>query len=196
MPTSRGTQFWLLFALFQIAFGASVFYGTQYYYLKESTETARNQQSQGRPAGNWSEQMETITPALLDTLVPLQTDAGDPANLVVQANAHFENKQYVAAAKLYEKLIDLDPRNIDAYNNLGITLHYLGRSAEALEWLDAGINLDSTHQRIWLTLGFVHKDLGNFEPAQIALSTAVRIDSDSTIGKSSARFLEEIQAMN
>jgi Flp pilus assembly protein TadD len=69
-------------------------------------------------------------------------------------------------------------------------LHYLGRSTEALDILHKGVAVDSNYQRIWLTLGFVNKQLGNSEQARKALTTAVQLDPDTDVGKSAAKMLE------
>jgi Flp pilus assembly protein TadD len=81
---------------------------------------------------------------------------------------------------------------VDTYNNLGITLHYLGRSAEALRWLNEGIAKDPTYQRIWLTLGFVNSELGDTGQARIALTKAVQMGADNEIGQSAVRMLENL----
>jgi len=84
--------------------------------------------------------------------------------------------------------------DVDTYNNLGITLHYLGRSTEALDILNKGVAVDSNHQRIWLTLGFVNKQLGDIEQARRALTTSVQLGADTDVGKSAAKMLEGLQA--
>ena len=43
---------------------------------------------------------------------------------------------------MYSQLLAFDPKNVEVYNNLGITLHYLGRSAEAVQRLNEGLALD------------------------------------------------------
>jgi len=86
----------------------------------------------------------------------------------------------------------LEPNDVDTYNNLGLTLHYLGRSTEALDKLNEGVAVDPTYQRIWLTLGFVNRQLGNTGQARTALTTAVKMDADSEIGQSATKMLEEL----
>ncbi|MGW8368799.1 MAG: tetratricopeptide repeat protein [Gammaproteobacteria bacterium] len=88
--------------------------------------------------------------------------------------------------------MSFDPNNVEVYNNLGITLHYIGRSDEALRRLDQGVAIDPTHQRIWLTLGYVNSQLGNAEQARTALTKAVQMDPDNDIGQSAAKMLEAL----
>jgi tetratricopeptide (TPR) repeat protein len=108
------------------------------------------------------------------------------------ANEHFANKQYAEAADLYGQLSALDPGNVSIQNNLGLTLHYIGKSEEALAVLMKGSALDPNNQRIWLTLGYVNKELGNLDAAKLSLETAERIDSDNDVGRSASKMLSEL----
>ncbi len=44
-----------------------------------------------------------------------------------------------------------------------------------------GLAVDPTHQRIWLTLGFVSSQLGNTEQARTALTTAIELGPTPTL---------------
>ena len=92
---------------------------------------------------------------------------------------------------MYERLLVFDPGNVDTYNNLGLTLHYLNRSTEALGKLNDGIAVNPEHQRIWLTLGFINSQLGNTEQARAALTRA-QVGTDTTIRESAAQMLEAL----
>jgi len=77
-------------------------------------------------------------------------------------------------------------------NNLGLTLHYLGRSGEALTRLGEGIAADPGNQRIWLTLGFVNSQLGNVDDARKALTKATEIGTDESIREAANKMLEAL----
>ena len=109
-----------------------------------------------------------------------------------KADEFFANKQYARAAELYERLLVFSPNNAEIHNNLGLTLHYLGRSNEALRRLNAGVAADPTHQRIWLTLGFVNSQLGNTEQARSALTTATQVGTNESIRESAIKMLEDL----
>jgi Flp pilus assembly protein TadD len=93
---------------------------------------------------------------------------------------------------MYEQLLAFSPNDAEIYNNLGLTLHYLGRSTEALGRLNEGVAVDPEHQRTWLTLGYVNSQLGNTEQARTALTTAARIGTDDSIRQSATRMLESL----
>jgi tetratricopeptide (TPR) repeat protein len=119
--------------------------------------------------------------------------AQDPAALARQGDQFFAEQRYDLAAQRYRQAIDAGSRDANDYNSLGLTLHYLGRSAEALQVLNEGLALDSTYQRIWLTLGYVNSQLGNAGPAREALTTAVRMGPDNEIGQSAAKMLDSLR---
>jgi Flp pilus assembly protein TadD len=122
-----------------------------------------------------------------------ESNIGDPAEISRQADQFFANRQFQQAANAYERLLKFDPSNAEIYNNLGLTLHYLGRSEEALRRLNEGIAVDPENQRIWLTLGFVNSQVGNVEQARKALTTATETGSDESIRQSAMNMLEALR---
>jgi len=178
--------------IFQIAFGLTVFGITREYYAGVSEANSVAAASASRTTTTVTEPASTFTPEMIDTLVTLQPDMTNPVEISRLADQYFANKQYDKAAEWYEKLLQFGPDNVDTLNNLGLTYHYLGRSEEALVQLNQGAMVDPTHQRVWLTLGFVNSDLGNVEEARTALSTAVQINPDNSVGQSASGMLARL----
>jgi tetratricopeptide (TPR) repeat protein len=189
--TMSGAKFWLSMLAFQIAFGGTVFALTRQYYMDAQAPVAagRAEAHAPIPAPAWPDPEAGISPALLSGLSG-EPSLDDPMALARQADELFANKQYDRAVDLYTRLLALEPDNVDTYNNLGLTLHYVGRSAEALSKLNEGIALNPTYQRIWLTTGFVNAQIGDLEQARLALSNAVMIGPDTDVGRSASRMLE------
>ena len=134
---TRNPRFWILMTVFQVAFGLAIFAITRQYYIQDS--------------GNVSDEPKVVAQSESSTLGPSTIE--DPAEVARMANESFANKHYDRAAVLYERLLVLGPNDVNTYNNLGLTLHYLGRSNEALDVLEEGVSVDPTYPRIWLTLG-------------------------------------------
>lgn len=185
-------KFWIPMTLFQVVFGLTIFTITRQYYIQDSDNVSDNTTEIIQPAFVWPDSITKTNPALLNSSIFSQSAIENPAEISRQANEYFTKKQYDKAAELYERLLVLAPNNVNTYNNLGITLHYLGRSSEALHWLNEGVAVDQTHQRTWLTLGFVYSQVGNTENARSALATAAKIDADNEIGKSAVKMLENL----
>jgi len=186
----RRSKFWMQMLIFQLIFGLTIFTFTRQYYIQDSaaarvTPAASSPAAPAGPHSALENKLTQFNPAL-----PGEMKSGDPAVLARQADEFFAKEQYQQAADVYQQLLATGQNDVDTYNNLGITLHYLGRSTEALDILNKGVAVDSNYQRIWLTLGFVNKQLGNNEQARMALTTAVQLDAASDVGKSAAKMLE------
>jgi predicted Zn-dependent protease len=188
----RGARFWITMTGFLVVFGLAIFTITRQYYIHDSDNVSAEPTRKGEPSMAWPERITETNPAQVGLPRSSQAIIEDPALLSRQADESFANKQYNRAAELYEQLLALSPDSVTAYNNLGITLHYLGRSAEALRKLNEGVAVDPTYQRIWLTLGFVNSELGVTEQARTALTTAAQMGADNEVGQSALKMLENL----
>jgi tetratricopeptide (TPR) repeat protein len=183
---------WLQTLALLIVFGLIVFAVTRQMYVSDAqTVSATGSDTAAPPAMPRGDQIE-INPAVLDSLLSFDAKKKDPATMSLLANKYFANKQYAEAADLYGQLSALDPGNVDIQNNLGLTLHYINQSEEALAVLMKGSALNPDNQRIWLTLGYVNKELGNLDEAKSSLETAEKINPDNDIGRSASRMLSEL----
>jgi tetratricopeptide (TPR) repeat protein len=191
MVMIHSPKFWIPMAVFQVVFGLAVFAITRQYYIHDSGNVSAYPTTIRQPSHAWPDRITETNPAQLSSSTFSQSTLDDPVEISRQANESFANRQYDRAADLYERLLAFGP-NVDTYNNLGITLHYLGRSTEALRKLNEGVAVDPTYQRIWLTLGFVNSQLGNTEEARTALATAAKMSADNEVGQSAVRMLENL----
>jgi Flp pilus assembly protein TadD len=189
---SRSTKFWISMAAFQIVFGLAVFAVTRQYYVAGADSRSITRDILNESTSSWPDELTAADLTAFDSLLSSQSSLADPVEVSRQADESFANREYARAAKLYERLLAFDSNNMDTYNNLGITLHYLGQSSEALRTLNEGVARDPTHQRIWLTLGFVNAQLGNTSQARIALTNAIQIGADDDVGQSAARMLVDL----
>jgi tetratricopeptide (TPR) repeat protein len=187
---NRDARFWISVAIFQAAFGLAVFAITRNYYV--SRPAAVDAAAVAKPGSLplWPGTVAGTDALPTGAPMPPTSTSTDPAEISRQADEAFSASQYDRAAALYEQLLTFDAKNVETYNNLGITLHYLGRSAEALQKLNAGLALDPTHQRSWLTLGYVSSQVGNTEQARKALNNAAQMGTDEEIRQSAQKMLE------
>jgi len=185
-------KFWIPMTVFQIVFGLTVFTITRQYYIQDPDNVNADSAEIRQPAFVWPDGQTEMNSTQLNSSTFNQSSVEDPVEVTRQANEYFANKQYDKAAVLYERLLVFGPNNVETYNNLGITLHYLGKSSEAILRLNEGVTIDPTHQRIWLTLGFVNSQIDNAAQARTALNTAVKINADNEIGGSAIKMLEDL----
>lgn len=117
----------------------------------------------------------------------------DPKNTEVLwrlGDAYFDSKQFNESVRYYKMVLDIKPGEADLYNDLGLSLHYLGNSSEALKYLEEGIKKNPYHQRIWLTKGFILAyGTGDLEGAKVAWEKANALNPESQIGKAAAEYL-------
>jgi len=180
-------------AVFQILFALAVFAITREYYTTNVSPLISPPATISQSAPAWP---NNISQAEIDRLsLPTLGDLApqDPTEIYRQAEEFFANRQYERAAELYARLLTFSPNDGEIHNNLGLTLHYLGRSGEALETLNEGVAVDPENQRIWLTLGYVNSQLGNTEQARAALTNAAQIGTNESIRQSAMKMLEDLQ---
>lgn len=175
---------------FQVLFGLVVFAFTRDHYRHEAGIVRPQPTTVQQPATAWtgaitaSDITRLSSPPSNDLLIQ------DPVEISRQAEDYFASKQYDRAAVMYERLLAFSPNDGEIHNNLGLTLHYMGRSTEALERLNEGVAVDPDNQRTWLTLGYVNSQVGNTEQARAALTKAAEMGTDESIRQSAMKMLE------
>jgi len=189
---TRDPKVWILIAVFQVVYGMTIFTLTRDYYLDAPGRSgARPPAIDGSTSAPPSTVPGPVLPgpgssASADALVQ------DPVQISRQADESFARQDYERAADLYAQLLRFAPTDVTTHNNLGLTLHYLNRSAEALRTLNKGVAIDPENQRIWLTLGYVNSQVGNYEEAGKALTTATLIGNDEAIRKAAMEMLRDL----
>jgi Flp pilus assembly protein TadD len=188
-------------AIFQVIFGVMVFGLTRQFYLQPPHSPAPAQATHqvsgaGLPEaapGSDLEQLMNLFPAQPTQPAQSVQPAGqDPETILINADNQFALGQFEQAAQGYSQLLEMGSVDAEIYNNLGITLHYLGRSSEALAVLDRGIAIDPNYQRIWLTKGFVSSQIGSIEQARSALSHAAALGPQTEVGLSAQQMLNQL----
>ena len=180
--------------VFQVAFGLTVFAVTRHYYLSSAPPARLPAWALGvgtalpssAPSGTAS---ALVPPLSFPPVASAAPASNDPVAISQRADAAFTSESYGEAAGLYEQLLALDPQNVELYNNMGLTLHYLGKNDEALQKLKEGLAIDPKHQRSWLTTGFVNLRLGNAAEARAALMKARDAGDDPQIRESAEKML-------
>ncbi|MBI3753711.1 MAG: tetratricopeptide repeat protein [Deltaproteobacteria bacterium] len=104
---------------------------------------------------------------------------------------YFDQHKFTDAIEYYKKAVAMDPEDVNSYNDLGLSYHYIGMSDEGLKYVEEGIKKNPAYQRIWLTKGFILAIKGNIADARSAWEKAYKMDPNSDVGRSAASFLEQ-----
>ena len=189
---NRNPRFWYSLLVFQFLFGLAVFALTREYYAPDTPVIKPQATTAGRRAPEWSASSVAADVARLGAQAPVSLPTDDPVEISRQAEQYFAARQFDKAAAMYERLLEFGPKNGEIHNNLGLTLHYMGKSDEALRRLNEGIAVDPENQRIWLTLGYVNSEVGNTAQAREALTKATQLGADESIRQSAMTMLEAL----
>jgi tetratricopeptide (TPR) repeat protein len=181
-------------------YGAGVFLAARAVYLEEPapfaverppTASARSKSTPSSDAGgiaDWKYFRKAQPPSSASTA----TVADDFIGIARRADEAYAAGDYAAAAAGYEQALAFVPDNTDLENNLGLVLHYLGRNGDALRHLESASRRDPTHQRTWLTLGFVRMNTGDRDGARDALARAHELDPHSPIAEKATGLLQAL----
>ena len=188
----RNAKFWIPMIVFQLVYGVAIFGLTRDYYLYGPDRSGARLPATDRTTSGSPPVIPRPGGAIPSSSMLDGAAVKDPVEVSRQADQYFADANYEAAAIYYDQLRLFAPNDVDTLNNLGLTLHYLNRSDEALRWLNEGVAIDPENQRIWLTLGFVNVQLGKTDAAQKALTTATLIGDDEAIRKSAMEMLRDL----
>ena len=114
-------------------------------------------------------------PQAVRLLLPF-AESRDPETLNALGIAYSDSGQPGQAARLFARTLELDPGNVEAYENLGI-VHLRGDDpAEAKESFRRALAIDDRLPRAWNGLGVALARLGNEREAIGSWSKAVALD--------------------
>lgn len=195
MPKLTPLQ-WIIVALFQVFYGFAVFALTRDYFQRQLAAG----QFQNKPSTLLNPHAATPTNSAAPiargipsaSAIPESVVQKDPVLLAQLGDERFRQRQYQDAIRIYRRVLELNPADVDTYNDLGLALHSSGESGQALEVLKQGVEKDPKFQRIWLTLGFVQMHTAERPEAGYALQEAIKLDPDNGVGQEAKRMLERL----
>jgi Flp pilus assembly protein TadD len=97
-------------------------------------------------------------------------------NLGVQ---FYQQQNYSKAIQSYQKVIQLDPTYVEAYNNLGITYQELGDFDKAFEAYQKSVEINPQYEKGYNNLGILYYLQGQNEEAFEAFKNALVINPNS-----------------
>ena len=125
---------------------------------------------------------------------PAPTDAEQPLrsektqDLARRAKKAFDSGAYDAALGINLELVQRDPANVEALNNLGATLCKVGEYLEAEQRFRQAVSLDPNHAEANFNLGNVLRWLGMLEESENYLRRALKLRPNYTEARTGLGF--------
>lgn len=98
-----------------------------------------------------------------------------------EKRAEFRMKigDYPNAIKEYEKMLEVDPKNVFALSNLGLMKHHYFKDNESgISYLEKAVELDPKAGFVYFNLAMMHREIGNLEDAVKNYKKVIEIDQN------------------
>ena len=89
-----------------------------------------------------------------------------------------KRNQYEESLEFFNKVLDMNPNNADAWNNKGVALYKMGDADGAIECYDNALKADPENLEALRNKGFVLRAKGEFEGALEAYDTLLSHEID------------------
>jgi len=122
----------------------------------------------------------TAPAALGDGPLPDPKDKVEVYAMLVEADSLMHELRYNEAEALLESLTELDPRLVDAYNQLGTARLYTEDFLGAEEAFLAALALRPDYEAVLASLGIVHRRLGDTDLARADFDAVLALDPRNT----------------
>lgn len=84
-----------------------------------------------------------------------QQNPGDAVTRVQLGNMYFDAGRFQEAADWYEAALKIQPKDVNASTDLGITYYYMDQPDKALGQFDRSLGIDPAHAKTLLNIGIV-----------------------------------------
>lgn len=105
---------------------------------------------------------------------------------------YFSKSEFIDASVYYRLAYMNNSENIVAANDLALSLFYAGKVKPAAKIIADVLEKVPSDQRIWLTYGFIEKDIDS-DKAVVAFRSAIKLGPQTPTGLAAKRYLEQIQ---
>ncbi|TAK51137.1 MAG: tetratricopeptide repeat protein, partial [Bacteroidetes bacterium] len=124
----------------------------------------------------------------------------DKQTVLKFANALYDTRQFVQASTMYQRYLALEPADVNARVDLGVTYFELSRldSIKHHEYLTLAekemkeaLNYNPSHQFATFNLGIVYLHVGKMEEASEWFKKCIAIDSTSETGRKAQMLIQQ-----
>ncbi len=116
----------------------------------------------------------------------------------------FNEGKYEEAIEAWSKELEIEPKNIQALNDIGIAYRNLGKPRKALEYHDKALSIRSDFGHAHYSQGLAYRDIQDFKHAEASFMRAIELnykmaDSYYNLGvsyKGEGNYSEALRAFN
>ena len=100
-----------------------------------------------------------------------------PAVLLTMGNFFMDMKVYDSALVWFRRALQLDPKYMPAYTQMGVAYMQLDMNDSAFVYLRRAVDLDPKHAVATLNLALIYRAMGRYDSAIVHFHNAIRLDS-------------------
>jgi tetratricopeptide (TPR) repeat protein len=108
------------------------------------------------------------------------------------ANCLRDKGDVSGAVDHYRQSIKLKPDYAPAYNNLGLTLHYLQKEQEAAVEVTKALKLKPDYAEAYYNLGIIRKALKQLPEAKIAFEQSLKYETNPTYAEATRKLIRDL----
>lgn len=105
------------------------------------------------------------------------------------ANYYLHNRDFTTSVSLLEEVLEVEPEDLAALNNIAIALEDLGRMDEAIDYLKKVVIIQEDFAPAYINLGFQLSHVGRYEEALDYFNTAEKISKNDPYLLSNRAFV-------
>ena len=124
-----------------------------------------------------------------------EREPSNPKPRTALANLYFDGERFADAITWYAAAITLNPKDINASTDLGISYYYTNQPDKALEQFERSLKLDPKHTKTLLNVGIV-KAFGkqDLDGATKAWQQVIELAPDGPEGQAAKRALDALRS--
>ncbi|MHA1268592.1 MAG: tetratricopeptide repeat protein [Candidatus Helarchaeota archaeon] len=117
----------------------------------------------------------------IDTLIKkyeeeLQTKS-DNLEIMTKLGAFYTSKnEFTKAEEILTKVLEKDPKNLEALNVLGISYTQCGKLENAISKFEIAVKLYPNNAKLWYNLSEAYRRIGNYHQANICKMRAIQLN--------------------
>jgi tetratricopeptide (TPR) repeat protein len=124
-----------------------------------------------------------------------ERNPADAVTRVQLGNLYFDAERFDEAARWYEEALKVDPRNVNASTDLGISYYYMNQPDRALAQFDRSLAIDASHSKTLLNIGIVRAfGKQDLEGAAKAWQRVLEIAPESPEARAARQALEGVRS--